>query len=124
MDRAYRHIDVQRHNDVFCVRLRSRQLLETDILELADEIVSLIIDDGCRKLVLSLGPEKLDCLYSVFLAKLVMLRRRMRECGGVLKLCDVSPEVIGIFEATHLKDFFDFVKDQPTAIAALSQPKP
>jgi anti-sigma B factor antagonist len=121
MERAYRHINVQRHNDVFCVRLRSRQLMETEILELADELVSLIIDGGCRKLVLSLGPEKLDCLYSVFLAKLVMLRRRMRECGGVLKLCEVPPEVVNLFEATHLKDFFEFVKDQPTAIALLSQ---
>lgn len=122
MDRAFHHLDVQQHGDVFCVRLRSRQLLETDILEMADELVSLIIDGGCRKLALSLGPEKLDCLYSVFLAKLVMLRRRMRECGGTLKLCDVPPEVMGIFEACHLKDFFDFVKDQPTAIAAMTNP--
>jgi hypothetical protein len=121
MDRAYHHIDVQLHGDVFCVRLRSRQLLETDILELADELVSLIIDRGCRKLALSLGPEKLDCLYSVFLAKLVMLRRRMRECGGALKLCEVAPEVVGIFEACHLKDYFEFAKDQQAVIAALSQ---
>lgn len=120
MDPVYRHIDVQLHGDVFCVRLRTRNLLETEILELADELVSLIIDRGCRKLALSLGPERLDCLYSVFLAKLVMLRRRMRECGGTLKLCDVPPEVMGIFDACHLRDFFEFAKDQPTAIATLT----
>ena len=51
------------------------------MIQLADEVVDLI-DGGCRKLVFTLGPESLQCLYSVFLAKLVMFQRVLRERGG------------------------------------------
>jgi len=120
MDRAFLHIVVERNNDVFCVRLRRPRMNEADILDMVDELTSLINNDGCRKMSLSLGPGQLECLYSVFLAKLVMVRRLMSEAGGVLKLCDATPETIGVFEACHLKDLFDFVPDQAAAIKAMS----
>src|SRR5436309_544562 len=99
MPPSFRHIEVERRGDVFCVRLRRTELQEIDILEFADEVISLIIDQGCRKLVLHLGPGAIDCLYSVFLAKLVKIRRRLIECGGWLVLSGASPEVMSVFEA-------------------------
>jgi len=120
VDRAFLHIVVERNNDVFCVRLRRPRMNEADILDMVDELTSLINNDGCRKMSLSLGPGQLECLYSVFLAKLVMVRRLMSEAGGVLKICDATPETIGVFEACHLKDLFDFVPDQASAIKAMS----
>ena len=93
---------------------------ETDILEMADEILSLINKDGCRKLVIGLGPGQMECLYSVFLAKLVMIRRLLLEAGGRLKICEATPETIGVFEACHLKELFDFAPTQADAVKALS----
>jgi hypothetical protein len=119
MDRLFRHIQVERKKDVFCVRLSSQQMTESDILEMADEVISLIADQGCRKMALCLGPGELEVLYSVFLAKLLMIRRRLMELGGRLKLCDASPETVEVFEACHLKTHFDFVPDQAAAVAAL-----
>lgn len=120
MERPYRHLDIVRRGDVFCARLRQRQMEETDILEMADEMLTLVVDRGCRQLVLRLVPDALDCLYSVFLAKLVMIRRRLLECGGTLVLCDVTPQVLGVFEACHLKDYFQFAADQDAALALLT----
>ena len=117
MERPYQHIDIQRHGDVYYVRLRARRLLETEILETADELVSLIIDGGCRKLALSLGPEPPECLYSIFLAKLVSIQRRLNQAGGVFKLAHVSPEIFKIFEACRLQTLFEFCPDQKTALA-------
>jgi hypothetical protein len=118
-DPPFRHIEVDRDGDIFCVHLRRNQLTEPQILELAEELLSLITDEGCRKMVLSLGPGQLECLYSVFLAKLVMVRRYLMERNGALKLCDASPATIGVFEACHLKEYFDFLPDQASAVAAL-----
>jgi hypothetical protein len=120
MDRQYRHVTVERANDVCCVRLRRHRMSETDILEMADEILSLINKDGCRKLAISLGPGQVECLYSVFLAKLVMIRRLLLEAGGHLKICEATPETIGVFEACHLKELFDFVPAQADAVKAFS----
>lgn len=121
MERPFRHIIVDRKGDVFCVRLREHRMEETDILEMSDELLSLIIDQGCRRLAIRLGPDALECLYSVFLAKLVTVRRRLLECGGHLVLYEVTPEVHGVFEACHLKDYFDFAENEQAAVQALAE---
>ena len=56
--------------DVFCVRLRHSHMEEPDILAFTDEILAMISEQSCSKMVISLGPGDLNCLYSVFLAKL------------------------------------------------------
>jgi hypothetical protein len=118
MAASFRHIEVVRDGDVFCVRLRPHRFDESAIGELAQELSRLISRDGCRKMALSLGPESPHCLYSVFLAKLVALRRLMAEQGGELKICEANEHTIGVFEACMLKDHFEFVADVPTAVAA------
>jgi anti-anti-sigma regulatory factor len=120
MSRAFRYLTVDVKDDVFCVLMRQRKLTETEVQEFTEELLSLIQDQGCRKLVLSLGPGSPDCLYSIFLAKLFAVRRRITELGGVMKLCDVTEDVLGVFDACHLKDFFDFAPDQESARAALA----
>jgi hypothetical protein len=118
MDASYRHINVVRDGDVFCVRLRPHRYDETAIQELSDELSSLVIQQGCRRLALSLGPESPQCLYSVFLAKLVSLRRLLAEQGGGLKICEANDHTQSVFEACKLREHFDFVPDVPTAVAA------
>jgi anti-anti-sigma regulatory factor len=112
---------VDRIGDVTCVGLKSHRLGEDEVLQLADEVVALI-DGGCRKLVISLGPEALQCLYSVFLAKLVMFQRLLRERGGALTLCDATPEMREVFRACRLDDLFVFAPDRGSAAAAMTSP--
>jgi anti-anti-sigma factor len=121
MARPFQQIAVERKDGgaVCCVRLRHPHMEEPEILNFTDEILSLISDEKCRKLVLSLGPGDLSCLYSVFLAKLVMIRRHLLEQGGKLAICEATPATVGVFEACHLKDYFQFHPDQDSAVAAL-----
>ena len=72
-------------------------------------------------MVFSLGPGALHCLYSVFLAKLVMCQRLLRERGGAMKLCDLTPEVRGVFEACKLHELFEFAQDRASAVAAFAE---
>jgi anti-anti-sigma factor len=121
MERPYRHIDIERAGDVYCVRLRQSKLDETALYELADELTRLVMEDGCRKLVLSLGPEEPQFLYSVFLAKLVTLQRRLQASGGALKLADAAPDTVRIFDACRLTPLFEFVPDRAAAVAAFQK---
>jgi hypothetical protein len=116
MGKALKHMTLDRKGDVFCIHLNSHRMQEADILEMADEAVDLIHNQGCRKMALSLGPGELECLYSVFLAKLVMIRRNLAEHGGRLKIFDATSDTLGVFEACHLRDYFDFVPDEATAM--------
>lgn len=123
MERVYQQIAFEQHQDVFCVRLRHHRLEEQEILAMADELLSLINEQGCRKMILCLGPGLLDCLYSVFMATLVMVRRNLVERGGALKLCEVSPETFEVFQACQLQQYFDFAPDQAAALAGLASPE-
>jgi len=120
MDRRYRQIEVERQGDVFCVRLRQRNMSEEDLHQFSDELNDLVERQGCRKLVLNLGPQGPLCLYSIFLAKLVSLQRRLSQAGGGLQLAHVGPDIYKIFEACRLQTLFSFAPDQSSAIAALS----
>ncbi len=120
MSRPPRLTAVEQHGDVACVSLTRYTLNEPDVLQMADEVVELI-DGGCRKLVFRLGPGALQCLFSVFLAKLVMFQRVLRERGGAMKISDVTPEVRGVFEACRLHQHFDFADDMDGALEAFAR---
>jgi anti-anti-sigma factor len=121
---AAHHLVIDQQEDVFCVRLRQPRLDEAGIYAVGEELNALVERDGCRKMVLSLGPEEPECLYSVFLAKLVTLQRKLHEHGGALKIVEASPDTLNIFRACKLLDWFDFVGDRATAVAALAQNPP
>lgn len=121
MSAAYRQIDVEKTGDIYCARLRSQRLSEEGVYEFGEDVLKLINEEGCRKLILDLGPRDLLCLYSVFLAKMVTIHRRLAKNGGALKLARVGPETYHIFEICHLHTLFDFCPDVATATAELSQ---
>jgi hypothetical protein len=117
MTRPYHYLDVERRGDVFCTRLRRSQLDEPMIYELAAELRQLVTEESCRKMALSLGPDAPQCLYSIFLAKLITLQRILREHEGELVLCFVSPPVRSIFAACCLDQLFHFEPDFDAAVA-------
>jgi anti-anti-sigma regulatory factor len=115
MSHGYRLLNIDRHGNAAFVRLTHARLDENEIYELFGELLDLARDDGATRVALSLGPQTPDCMYSVFLAKLISLQRRLRDMGGSLKLCECTPQVLDILEATALRDFFDLVPDHATA---------
>jgi hypothetical protein len=116
--REFRHVLVERKGDISCVRLRKPNLEEQELYALAEELLSLVSEQNCRKMAISLAPPP-SCLYSVFLAKLITVRRRMLEAGGAMVLCDASLAVHGVFAACQLHDYFDFAPDMASAIERL-----
>ena len=121
MERPYQQIEFERRGEVYCVRLRHAKLDENGLEELSAEMARLIDEDGCRKMVLALGPEDPLCLYSVFLAKLVNLQRRLGAAGGALALAGLSDNTQHIFQVAGLHKFFFFHPEVETAVGALSK---
>lgn len=117
---APRHISFEKHGDVWIVRLRSFRMLEPELIEMADEVVGLIEDDGCRKLVFCLGPGDVACLYSIFLAKLVMIRRHILEKGGLLRIAQASENTRHVFRTCDLDKILMFVPEVEPAVTELA----
>src|SRR5688572_12992432 len=120
MPRTYEYIRFERTGDVYCVSFQQPNIEDEEMQELAAELGRLIDEENCRKMVLNLGPEAPECLYSLFLAKLINLHRRLEASGGSLALAHVSDHVRGVFRAAGIEKFFHFYSDQQSAQQALS----
>src|SRR5262245_42285355 len=119
MERPFTQIDVERVDGTFCVRLRNVQLDEKSLEDVGAEMARLIDEENGRYIVLNLGPQDPMCLYSVLLAKLISLQRRLQKIGGELALANLGPETRKIFQVTGLERFFSFYSDQAAALEAL-----
>jgi hypothetical protein len=117
MTNPWRHIDVEARGSLRCVRLRHLRFEEKQIEELAQEILATGNAEGCTTVALSLGPRPPECLYSVFLSKLISIQRRLNDAHRQLVLCEAGPEVQAIFAACKLTDIFTFVADFDAATA-------
>lgn len=122
MDRPFRHIEFDIQAQVAVLSLLQTRLNETDLEELGAEIARLIDEQGKARLVLVLGPEEPSCLYSIFLAKLVTLQRRVKAVGGELVIALANQDTKDIFRATGLDRLFRFFDRTEDAVAALKDP--
>jgi anti-anti-sigma factor len=105
---------VERVGDVWIASTRDGSLDDRWLHQLADDLLALIRDHACRKLVISLGD--IECLYSTLLAKLMTVQRAMAAQQGRIKLCDLSPHVREVFHVAKLDSFFEFAEDRNSAI--------
>lgn len=113
---TYRLIHVERRDDVCCIRLQKTRLDESELLQLGDELLCLANGETGGRIALVLGPQPPDCLYSVFLAKLVSVRNAARRQGGELVLCSLGPLAYSVFEACLLHREFVFRPDTAEAL--------
>jgi anti-sigma B factor antagonist len=120
----FQKIAVEAHGDVCCVRLRDLRMDEKGVEEMYAEIVRLIDERQCKGLIVNLGPDEPLCMYSVFLAKMVSLHRRMQAKNGLLALAHLSDDTFKIFQVTGLEKVFSFYPDQEAALKALTQNAP
>jgi anti-anti-sigma regulatory factor len=120
MQRPYRLIAFERDGPVCCARFRQSSFDDESLELLGAELARLVDEEGCRRVVLSLGPGELTCLYSILLAKLINLQRRLESHGGGLALAQLSEHTHEMFALAGLDKFFRFYPDRPAAVQALS----
>jgi anti-anti-sigma factor len=119
MERPFTRITREPHGRAICVRLKSTTLDEAGLEEFGAEMARLLDEQDCHRLILCLGPTDPDCLFSVFLAKLIHLKRRLENAGGTLVLAQASDNVRHIFAITGLEKYFTFHPDVATALKEL-----
>src|SRR5207247_662893 len=103
-----------------CVRILNHRLQADRMEQLCAEIARLIDEAGCKKMVLSLGPRDVECLYSLFLGSLVNMKRRLESAGGAMILAELSANTFGVFQATGLDKHFKFFPDTLSALQAIA----
>jgi anti-sigma B factor antagonist len=110
-------LDIHRNGNVAVVRFRDRRITDgLEIEELGRELYQLAADDGHGKLVLNFAA--VEFLSSATLGKLIKLHGKMKAGGGMLKLCNIRPQIFEVFKICGLDRVFDIRADEADALAA------
>jgi anti-anti-sigma factor len=125
MATSFRHISARDDGGVLILtidihRISSYELSET----MGRELLEAVKDRQSPKVVVDLG--KVEYMSSVGYGPLISFRARVRDLGGRLVLCRLTPVVKETFEATRLlinpqspKSLFEFTETLEDAIALL-----
>jgi anti-sigma B factor antagonist len=80
-------------------------------------VIEIVRDRGEYDVVIDFGD--VDIVTSSSIAKILKLRKALKDTGRRLVLCDVKNATRGIFMVTGLDNVFEFVDDKFIALASL-----
>ncbi|MBN1588366.1 MAG: STAS domain-containing protein [Pirellulales bacterium] len=113
----YRRLSINEVGDVTVVRFRDQKILDDlNIQELGRELSRLVEVENRKSLLLNFS--SVQFLSSAALGKLITLDKKVKAANGVLKLCDIQPEIYEVFAITKLNRLFDIKEDEADALAA------
>jgi anti-sigma B factor antagonist len=88
------------------------------IRAIGNELTKLVDDSSRPRIVVSF--KGVDHLSSAALGTLLTVMNRVKAKDGHLRLCDISPQILQIFEITKLNRVLRIEKDLAAAKASLS----
>jgi anti-sigma B factor antagonist len=114
---THRRIDVSKVGDVTVVKFLDKKILdETGIQELGAELFALVEHDNRKSIVLNFS--NVEFLSSAALGKLITLDRKAKTAKGRLKMSNIRPEILEVFQITKLNKVFDIRGEEAEAISA------
>jgi anti-sigma B factor antagonist len=110
-----KHLRVKRHSDVLVVHFLDKNIhADLAIAGLGEELYAVAQRPDCQKLILNFS--NVDFLCSAMLGKLLSAKRIMAEKGGVLRLCEICPNIRMVFGLTHLNQILDIRETEAEAV--------
>ena len=112
-------ISIQYIEQATVLTLSDRQILEEkNIRTLQQSVVSVV--DECEGIHLVLDFCNVEFLSSAVLGLLIRVSKRVHECDGKIRLCNINPKIYEVFRITQLTKVFDIQKDIEDALASFN----
>lgn len=93
-------LQLTQSEDVSVVHLARNVVDRLFIRDLFDELADYVEQEKPRKLLINF--DQVTHFSSEAIGGLIRVARRIRALGGEIKLCDMSPDIRGIFQLTNL----------------------
>ncbi|MBE6425845.1 MAG: STAS domain-containing protein [Planctomycetaceae bacterium] len=111
-----RHISINVVNDICVVHLLDNRIVDDmNIYELGTELFALVEQNGYEKILLNFS--NVGFLSSAALGKLIMLYKKVAVRSGVLKLCNITPDIRELFTMMNLDRIFTICSNEADALA-------
>lgn len=115
----YRRIEVTPirigETEVSIVRFVDRKIIDvTNIQELGNELFGLVDKDGKKHLLLNFA--NVEFLSSAAMNKLFILEKKIRAHVGMLRLCNLRPEIYEVFAIMRVNQLFVITNSEDEAL--------
>lgn len=125
---SYRYIACRTEQEILVLTITAAKIQDDEMGEtLGREFLAAVAQTGLRKVVIDFQNTKY--MSSVAFRPLLLLRQHLRERGGRMMLCGLSPIIGDVFYTTRLASSsgastapFQLEPDVAAAIARLNQP--
>ncbi len=116
-----RRIVVAIIGELATVRFTDKKIIDSaNIEEMGSELFALVSQDHMKHILLNF--EGVEFMSSAALNKLITLDKKVKEVGGVLRLCSLRAEIMEVFTITRLNRVFDIRKSESDALKAFGIP--
>ncbi len=95
-----------------------RILDELTIKGFGDELFCVADRPDCRNLLLNFAG--VVGLSSAMLGVMLLLRKKMSQKAGSIRLCQVGPEIMDVFNATKLGQLFEILDNEQQGLKAFA----
>ena len=101
-----KHLHAERHGEFLVVQFLDK-VIDTDLAtgSLGEELYKILDRPDCSNLVLNFSG--VEFLGSAMLSKLLSANKMMGQKGGVLRLCEMNPNIRLVFQYTRLDQILD-----------------
>jgi anti-sigma B factor antagonist len=103
------------------VRFTDEKILEEKDIKALQNSIMPIVESASGRINLILDFGNVRFLSSAVLGLLIRISKRIYECEGQLRLCNINPKIYEIFKITRLTKTFDIYESIEGAIEDLSQ---
>jgi anti-sigma B factor antagonist len=114
-------ISVEYSGNATVVRFTDEKILEEKDIKALQESIMPIIESASGRINLILDFGNVRFLSSAVLGLLIRISKRIYECDGQLKLCNINPKIYEIFKITRLTKTFDIYESIESAVEDLSR---
>jgi anti-sigma B factor antagonist len=109
---------VEQIADVTVVYFLDKRILDEPTIEvIAEQLFSLVDQDGRRKLLLNFS--NVEYLSSAALGKLINLHNKLDAGQGKLAMCNVFAQILEVLAVTKFDKIFKIFPDEEAAMAGL-----
>ena len=114
-------ISVEYSGNATVVRFTDEKILEEKDIKALQESIMPIVESASGRINLILDFGNVRFLSSAVLGLLIRISKRIYECDGQLKLCNINPKIYEIFKITRLTKTFDIYGSIESAVEDLSR---
>jgi anti-sigma B factor antagonist len=119
MSDATQRVNVTDHKDVKVVDFVENKILdEANIAEIGQQLTALVESRDRPKILLDFA--RVDHLSSAALGMLINVNNRVKQQNGQLRLANIKPQIIEVFEITKLNKLFKILPDRAGALASFN----